>query len=112
VDAAQSLAALTAVSSQIVRCAIVEDRGGVVAAAPAATGAQLARVAAELLESAPRRSSPVESVEVDLDAGSVFVVREGSRVAVATTGPEPPSALVVHDLRLCLRRIESGASSA
>ena len=39
----------------------------------------------------------------------VFVVRDGDRVAAATTVPEPTAGLVLYDLRTCLRRIEEPA---
>jgi hypothetical protein len=45
---------------------------------------------------------------VSLEAGSVFVVREGGRTAVATTVPEPTAGLVVYDLRTALRRLAEG----
>ena len=40
-------------------------------------------------------------VEVELDEGALFVVREGGRTVAATTGPSPTSGLVVYDLRTC-----------
>jgi len=112
VDAAQSLREATALSSQIERCAIVGGDGAAVAAVPAGAGETLARAAAELLDAAPRRPAATRSVEVGLDVGSVFVVTDGSRTAVATTGPEPTSALVLHDLRACLQRISAEDSAA
>lgn len=47
-----------------------------------------------------------------MESGTVFVVREDTLTAVAVTGPEPASALVLHDLRGCLRRIVAGAFDA
>jgi hypothetical protein len=44
-------------------------------------------------------------VEVELDEGAVFVVREGAHTVAATTGPSPTSGLVVYDLRTCARAI-------
>ena len=73
---------------------------------------RLARAADGLLAAAAavRPGGPeVERVEVVLPAGGVFVVRDGDRVAAATTVPEPTAGLVLYDLRTCLRRIEEPA---
>ena len=43
------------------------------------------------------------SVEASLPGGGLVVVREGERLAAATTVAEPPSALVLYDLRTALR---------
>jgi hypothetical protein len=98
---AVALAELVALSSEIERAAIVDEAGALVGATPGADGERLARVAHELLAAAP---DGVTNVEVALATGSVFVVRDGGRSAVATTGLEPASALVLHDLRTLLRR--------
>jgi predicted regulator of Ras-like GTPase activity (Roadblock/LC7/MglB family) len=105
VDAAEMLAQLTALSSEIERVAIVDAEGGVIAATAAADGERLARAAAELFDAAPPSAAAgVAYVEIGLALGSVFAVRDRGHVAVATTGPEPASALVLHDLRALLRR--------
>ena len=49
----------------------------------------------------------VTRVEVELEEGAVFVVREGGRTIGATTGPKPTSGLVVYDLRTCVQAIET-----
>jgi hypothetical protein len=36
----------------------------------------------------------------------VFVVRDGERLIVATTTPEPTVGLVFYDLKTCIRSIE------
>ena len=100
-DAAEALADLTALSSQIERAAIVDEAGVVVAATASSDGERLASVAAELFGAAPGEAA---HVEVSLAAGGVFAVRDGGRVAVAATKPEPASALVLHDLRTLLQR--------
>jgi hypothetical protein len=111
VDAGEALTELTRLSSEIDRAAVVDEGGGLVAATPGAPGARLARAAHDLLRGAAsvRRGAVVDRVEVALPAGSVFAVRGGGLVAVATTAPEPASALVVHDLRECLARIGAEA---
>jgi hypothetical protein len=50
--------------------------------------------------------SGLAQVEVATAAGSVFVVRDGARLIVATTSPEPTVGLVFYDLKTCLRSID------
>ena len=73
-------------------------------------GEQLARVAAELLAAAAdvRPGGDVSRVEVRRATGSVFVVSEGGRSAVATTVAAPTAGLVVYDLRTALHRLDEG----
>ncbi len=111
-DAAESLAELIALSTEIERAAIIDEGGVVLAVTALVDGEQLAQAAAELLDAAPAASAQIAHVEVGLAAGSVFAVRDGARVAVATTRPEPASALVLHDLRTLLRQTEKGANGA
>jgi hypothetical protein len=47
----------------------------------------------------------VTRVEVELEDGALFVLRDGGRTIAATTGSEPTSGLVVYDLRTCLEGI-------
>ncbi len=49
-------------------------------------------------------------LEVALQAGSVFVVRDGDRLIAATTPPEPTVGLVFYDLKSCLRDLEAPAA--
>jgi hypothetical protein len=108
VDAGEALDELTSLSAEVEHAAVVGP-SGVVAATAAADADRLARTATELLDVAalvdPDRA--VDRVVVQVGAGAVFVVRDGARVAVATTGPEPAAALVVHDLRACLAAIHA-----
>ena len=108
----EALAELTELSSQVVDAAILGESGFVLASTNPERGEELARTAAELLAAAAdvRPAGPaVTRVEVALPGGSVFVVREGGRVAVAATVPEPTPGLVVYDLRTALRRLEEDA---
>jgi predicted regulator of Ras-like GTPase activity (Roadblock/LC7/MglB family) len=41
--------------------------------------------------------------------GSVFVVLDSGRLAVATTGPDPTVGLVFYDLKTLLRQVANGA---
>jgi hypothetical protein len=103
VDAAQSLAELTEISSQVLAAAIV-DGGGVVAST-LADGTPLADAGRALLEqaAAARNGAEPTQVEVATEEGSVFVLRDGDRTIVATTGPRPTVGLVFYDLKSALR---------
>jgi predicted regulator of Ras-like GTPase activity (Roadblock/LC7/MglB family) len=109
-DAAQALAELTELSSQVERAVVLRADGSVLASTfddpSAAEG--LATAALELLAAAFQlRSKPqeVSRVEVELAEGAVFVLHEDARTIAAVTGPQPTSGLVVYDLRTCLQRI-------
>jgi len=117
-DAAQALADLTEISSQVVHVAIVEDGGNVLATtiADAGRAARFVDGVTTLLAEADglRQSrglpslSQLEAATLD---GSVFVVRRGDRVIAATTRPDPTVGLVFYDLKHCLRSIEEAPSS-
>jgi hypothetical protein len=108
-DAKEALSELMELSSQVEAAAVLRPDGTVEAATDDAVGARLADAARDLLATAAgvRPSAEVTRVEVALPAGSVFVVREGERSVVATTISEPTAALVLYDLRTCLRRIDA-----
>lgn len=112
-DAAQALRELMDLSSQIEAAVVLDAEGSVVASSSedeAASG-ELARVALELVGAAFDLGTKTEvtRVEVELEEGAVFVVREGGSTIAARTGPEPSSGLVVYDLRTCLRSIAAPA---
>ena len=109
-DAAQALAELTELSSQVERAVVLRADGSVLAATPddAAASAPLAAAALAVIATAfELRSTPQEvtRVEVELEEGALFVLREGGRTIAAVTGPQPTAGLVVYDLRTCLERI-------
>ena len=111
VDAAQALADLTEISSQI-EAAVLFDETGTVQGSTLANGASaqaLAQAGAQLLEQAGGlRSDPgeVTQLEAATVGGSVFVVRDGEQRIAATTGPAPTVGLVFYDLKSCLRRLD------
>ena len=111
-DAQEALAELSELSAQVENAVVL--RGDSVEGSLGRPDAveRLARAVDGLLAAAAavRLGGPeVERVEVVLPAGGVFVVRDGDRVAAATTVPEPTAGLVLYDLRTCLRRIEEPA---
>jgi predicted regulator of Ras-like GTPase activity (Roadblock/LC7/MglB family) len=110
-DAAQALADLTEISSQIEAAVLFGESGEVEGSTLASDEAAqaLARAAAELLEGAAafRADGTVTQLEASTADGSVFVVRgEGRRIA-ATTGPAPTVGLVFYDLKSCLRNADA-----
>jgi predicted regulator of Ras-like GTPase activity (Roadblock/LC7/MglB family) len=109
-DAAQALAELTELSSQIERAVVLRADGSVLGSTPGgdAKADSLATAALELLAAAfELRSTPqeVSRVEVELAEGALFVLSEGGRTIAAVTGPQPTAGLVAYDLRTCLERV-------
>jgi predicted regulator of Ras-like GTPase activity (Roadblock/LC7/MglB family) len=116
-DAAQALADLTEISSQIESAVLFDEQGAVLGSTLPDEGAAkaLAQGAAELLdEAAAFRSSDaaVTQLEASTHEGSIFVVRDGSRRIAATTGPSPTVGLVFYDLKSALRGTEEAAAAA
>jgi len=116
-DAAQALADLTEISSQIEAAVLFEDDATVVGStlsdAPAAEA--FARAAAKLLaDAAAFRSSDVgvTQLEASTQEGSVFVVRDETRLIAATTGPSPTVGLVFYDLKSALRGAAAGEAQS
>jgi len=117
-DAAQALADLTEISSQI-RAAVLFDESGEVAASTLDSeerSRELAQAATDLLRTAEGLRTGGDGELTQLEAatvdGSVFVVRQGARRIVATTSPEPTVGLVFYDLKSCLRGVEDDPEPA
>jgi predicted regulator of Ras-like GTPase activity (Roadblock/LC7/MglB family) len=111
-DAAQALGELMELSSQVTAAVVLDPDGAVLASSSedssrtaALTGSIQELVAAAADLGAEGRD--VTRVEVELDEGAVFVVREGGHIVGATTGANPTSGLVVYDLRTCAQAIQS-----
>jgi len=117
-DAAQALADLTEISSQI-RAAVLFDESGEVAASTLDSeerSRELAQAATDLLRTAEGLRTGGDGELTQLEAatvdGSVFVIRQGARRIVATTSPEPTVGLVFYDLKSCLRGVEDDPEPA
>jgi len=113
-DAAQALEELMELSSQITAAVALDGEGSVLAASSEdpAVATSLTASTLELVSAAADLGADGEEVtrvEVELDEGAFFVVREGGRTVAATTGPKPTSGLVVYDLRTCAQAIEGAA---
>jgi predicted regulator of Ras-like GTPase activity (Roadblock/LC7/MglB family) len=111
---AQALADLTEISSQI-ESAVVFDREATVLASTLDDddrAGRLASTALELLRAAEEHGADgreLAQLDVALQDGSVFVVRDGNRLIAATTAPEPTAGLVFYDLKSCLRAMTVAA---
>ena len=107
-DAAQALADLTEISSQIEAAVVLDADGSALASTLDEQRApEFTQVVQELL-AAVRRASGSDSgelaqAEIATADGSVFLVRDEQRTIAATTGPEPTVGLVFYDLKSCLR---------
>jgi predicted regulator of Ras-like GTPase activity (Roadblock/LC7/MglB family) len=116
-DAAQALADLTEISSQVHQVAIL-DRDGTLLAATAHDPARAERFVAAvtpLLEEADRlarsRGLPeLAQLEVSTLEGSIFAVRQDERLIVATTRPDPTVGLIFYDLKHCLGSIDGATA--
>jgi predicted regulator of Ras-like GTPase activity (Roadblock/LC7/MglB family) len=110
-DAAQALADLTEISSQIQAAVVLDGDGSTIGSTlrDEARSAELARSAKELLAAVERasgeRAKELAQLEVATIEGSVFLVRDGERTIAATTVPEPTVGLVFYDLKSCLRSL-------
>jgi hypothetical protein len=110
-DAAQAIGELMELSSQITAAIALGEDGSVLASSSGdAAAAALSASALELVSAAADLGpdgGEVTRVEVELDEGAFFVVREEGRTVAATTGPKPTSGLVVYDLRTCAQAIDT-----
>ena len=111
-DAAQALADLTEVSTQIQGAVLAEAGGKVLASTfPAENGSAVVEAALELLRTAgetrgePARSELAQVLAATGD-GSVFLVRDERHVVAAVTAPDPTVGLIFYDLKTCLRLLE------
>src|SRR5256884_6858566 len=114
-DAAAAIDRLREISSQV-RAAVIFERGGKVVGSTFADDQRAKDVAEEaealLTEAEQRRDAGGEAaefaqLEVALQGGTVFVVRDGDRLIAATTQPEPTVGLVFYDLKSCLRDLDT-----
>ena len=107
-DAAQALADLTEISSQIEAAVLFDEDGEILGSTVAeeASSRALAAAAGTLLQDAAAfrgSGGEVTQLEASVQDRSVFVVRDGPRRIVAVTGQTPTVGLVFYDLKSCLR---------
>jgi predicted regulator of Ras-like GTPase activity (Roadblock/LC7/MglB family) len=118
VDPAAAIAELRELSTQI-QTIVVCGRNGALLSASVQDSA-----AARIAEAAVSLADGADQVRADLGrealaqlqaatpGGSVFVVCDGDRMAVATTGSDPTVGLVFYDLKTLLRQIAEGNGAA
>lgn len=116
-DAAQALADLTEISSQIESAVIATRKGAVLASTfgDGGKGKEVAALALELLAAADEargEGQPLVQLEAATGQGSVFIVQDQRNVAAAVTTPRPTVGLVFYDLRTCLRLLEQEQEAA
>lgn len=114
-EAAQALAELMELSTQIEVALVTTTTGEVVAASVSGERAtELAGAAADLVTMADRVRADLgrealSQLQAATAEGSVFAVVDRDRVAVAVTGPDPTAGLILYDLKTLLRQIAPGA---
>jgi predicted regulator of Ras-like GTPase activity (Roadblock/LC7/MglB family) len=116
-DAAQALADLTEISSQIEGAVLAGADGSLAASTFGNEGRSkaVATAAAELLRAAEDARGEGSQRLVQLQAatpeGSVFVVRDDRHVVAAVTRSDPTVGLVFYDLKTCLRLLGEQAEA-
>jgi predicted regulator of Ras-like GTPase activity (Roadblock/LC7/MglB family) len=112
-EAAQALADLIEISTQIESAVLVDGKGTVSASnlkdeGQADSFARSARdllTAAEESMSGPDGRERLVQLQVVTPDGCVFVVRDEERLVAAVTVPDPTVGLVFYDLKTCLRHV-------
>ncbi len=112
-DAAQALADLTEISSQVAQVAILDRDGSILAttASDPARSERFVSAVKRLLDEADRlalaRGLPeLSQLEASTLDGSVFAVRRDGRLIAATTRTDPTVGLIFYDLKHCLGSID------
>jgi len=110
-DAAAAIAELRELSTQIETVVVSSRDGSVISASVGdAAAGRVAGAARDLADGADqvRRDlgrEALSQLQASTPTGSVFVVVDGDRMAVATTGADPTVGLVFYDLKTLLRQI-------
>ena len=118
VDAAAAIAELRELSTQIETIVLAGRNGALVAASVRDdTAGRIAEAAVRLADGADQvRADMGREALAQLQAatpdGSVFLVCDGDRMAVATTGADPTVGLVFYDLKTLLRQVSEGDGAA
>jgi hypothetical protein len=104
---------LLELSTDIRLAVLVREDGELIAAAPdppseraAGIGSELAR---EALALATDSQPGAFELDVTVDGGAVFLVREDGPVLICVTGPFALPGLILHDMRVVLGDLRRGA---
>jgi hypothetical protein len=103
---------LLELSTDIRLALLVGDGGEVLAAAPERPDDRILGVCGEVVREAialagDERETPLE-VDVTLDGGAVFVVREAGPMLLCVTGRFALPGLILHDMRVVLDDLRRG----
>jgi predicted regulator of Ras-like GTPase activity (Roadblock/LC7/MglB family) len=117
-DATAAIAELRELSTQI-EAVVVAARDGTVIASSVRepTAERIARAATALAAGADQVRTDLgrdalAQLQASTPEGSVFVVVDSARMAVATTGTDPTVGLVFYDLKTLLRQIDGAGDDA
>jgi predicted regulator of Ras-like GTPase activity (Roadblock/LC7/MglB family) len=101
---------LLELSTDIRVALLIDKEGKLVASAPEPPSEQIARRSEELVREATALASADEAVEVDVsvDGGTVYVVREDEPALVCVAGPFALPGLILHDMRVVLGDLKRG----
>jgi predicted regulator of Ras-like GTPase activity (Roadblock/LC7/MglB family) len=117
-DAAAAIDELRSLSTQI-EVIMVAGRDGTVTASTVdpARAERLGGLARDLVAGADSvrgdlGRDALSQLQAATPEGSVFVVLDGERMAVATTGADPTVGLVFYDLKTLLRQLGDGGDAA
>jgi len=117
-DATAAIAELRELSTQIEAVVVAGRDGSVVASSVReSTAERIAAAARALADGADQVRTDLgrdalAQLQASTPDGGVFVVVDGARMAVATTGTDPTVGLVFYDLKTLLRQIDGGADDA
>ena len=116
-DAAQAIADLTEISSQIESVVVFDSDGTIVGStfddeAAATRFADAARALLDAGDAVRPGSEALTQLDAETEEGSVFVVRDGERTIAATAGADPTVGLVFYDLKSCLRALADDEGAA
>ena len=118
VNAAAAIAELRELSTQIQTIVVAGRNGALVAASVQDdTAGRIAAAAVRLADGADQVRADLgrealSQLQAATPEGSVFLVLDGDRMAVATTGPDPTVGLVFYDLKTLLRQVAEGDGAA
>jgi predicted regulator of Ras-like GTPase activity (Roadblock/LC7/MglB family) len=105
VDAAEAIAELRELSTQIEAVVLASREGQLLASSlDSGTAATVAGSAGSLVEGADLGREALAQVQASTAEGSVFVVVDDDRMAIAVTGADPTVGLVFYDLKTLLRQ--------
>ena len=102
---------LLELSTDIRVALLIDANGNLIASAPERPSEQAVQAGAELAREAialaPDAQTPVE-VDVTVDGGTAFVVREDEPVLVCVAGAFALPGLILHDMRVVLGDLRRG----